>query len=277
MKIIHNYEIANLHRKQITDILIATLDYLKLEVVSQYRGAATGVEFKVMQKVNNEANAQQPIISAEEARKLVQACEKVQYYASKYFLGKGKWVTVAYDGEKLPTVFNDGEVIKYRAIQPQAQPEPVIVALDKINTRIDKKLESFHKDESFSTELKELAEKAIAKLECKPVDRHAALRAVYTKQVADKTERFYKWEVNLNKPGVPAVWIEEVPSFASYEEYRCTDISCYVSKDGEPAIRMLLSAVEELKFELGNDVDWFITIGHRYRVLSLAEGYVMEN
>jgi hypothetical protein len=39
-------------------------------------------------------------------------------------------------------------------------------------------------------------------------------------------------------------------------EYRCTDISCYVSKDDEPAIRMLRTEAQELQAALGDTVVW---------------------
>jgi hypothetical protein len=46
------------------------------------------------------------------------------------------------------------------------------------------------------------------------------------------------------------------PKFANGFQYRCTDISCYVSKDGEPAIRMLRTEAQELQRSLGDTVEW---------------------
>jgi hypothetical protein len=71
------------------------------------------------------------------------------------------------------------------------------------------------------------------------IDPHAALRAEYAKQVAEETTGFYLWECNLNAgKAIPAVWCLDPPLFRQGGEYRFTDISCMVSKDGEPAIRM---------------------------------------
>jgi hypothetical protein len=48
------------------------------------------------------------------------------------------------------------------------------------------------------------------------------------------------------------------PSWIKDVEYRCTDISCYISKDGEPAIRMLRTEAQKLQQQLGNTVEWRI-------------------
>jgi hypothetical protein len=50
---------------------------------------------------------------------------------------------------------------------------------------------------------------------------------------------FYLWE--YKNPSYDS-WRECIvaPRFVAEHGYRCTDISCYVSKDGEPAIRMLI-------------------------------------
>jgi hypothetical protein len=155
----------------------------------------------------------------------------------------------------------------------QAQPEPVIAALEEINKCIDKNLEEFHNEWAVSPELECLAEKAIAKLNSEPVETeeesnaswaaidapipHADLRVEYIRQrdAVPCELGFYLWErkdkgmADFAKLGVP-------PAFYPFHEYRCTDISCMVSKDGEPAIRMLRTEAQELQRKLGDTVEW---------------------
>jgi hypothetical protein len=95
------------------------------------------------------------------------------------------------------------------------------------------------------------------------VDKHATLRAEYAKQVAEGTTGFYLWE--LMTPANPDVWQQKLtddePHWTATTQYRCTDISCYVSKDGEPAIRMLRTEAQVLQRKTKNTHDWFTTGG----------------
>jgi hypothetical protein len=90
------------------------------------------------------------------------------------------------------------------------------------------------------------------------VDPHATLRAEYAKQVKDGTTGFYLWE--LMTTANPDVWQRkmtgEKPDWTATTQYRYIDISCMVSKDGEPAIRMLRTDAQELQAELGDTVEW---------------------
>jgi hypothetical protein len=156
----------------------------------------------------DKANAQQETyITAVQARELGASAE---YYAS----AEDYWKTCAFL-EVFPSAFEDGEVIKYRAIK-QAQPEPV--------------------------------------------DKHAALRAEYATQVAEGTTEFYLWEL---KNSATNGWekIFSTVGFYLHTEYRCTDISCMVSKDDEPAIRMLVMDAQKLQRWLGDTVKWFSPSG----------------
>jgi hypothetical protein len=64
------------------------------------------------------------------------------------------------------------------------------------------------------------------------------------------------WEFNYENRGWESVGLN-TPIFDNQHEYRCTDISCYVSKDGEPAIRMLRTEAQALQRKLGDTVEWF--------------------
>ena len=86
-----------------------------------------------------------------------------------------------------------------------------------------------------------------------PVDPHAALRAEYSKQVKEGTTGFYLWEFN----GFGWIGCNDVPSFSPIMQYRYTDISCMVSKDGEPAVRMLRTEAQELQRQTRDVCDWF--------------------
>lgn len=81
---------------------------------------------------------------------------------------------------------------------------------------------------------------------------HAALRAEYAKQVAEGATGFYLWEHSNSSKN----WIgTHKPDFSDMH-YRYTDISCMVSKDGEPAIRMTRDKAQELQRKLGDSVQW---------------------
>ena len=114
------------------------------------------------------------------------------------------------------------------AIQPQARPEPV--------SRFQ-----YDGHEELPTP--------------EPTDPHAADRIKYAKQVAEGTVGFYLWEYET--AGYPKQTCINAPEFRIGTVYRCTDISCYVSKDGEPAIRMLRTEAQKLQAETLETCDWF--------------------
>jgi hypothetical protein len=121
-----------------------------------------------------------------------------------------------------------------RARTEQAQPEPV------------------DNDAEF---LKRFKQNVLANVErALPVDPHAALRAEYAKQVQEGTTGFYLWE---RKRGMEPFSEVNYLMFFPDAQYRCTDISCYVSKDGEPAVRMLRSEAQELQHQTKDTHDWF--------------------
>jgi hypothetical protein len=95
---------------------------------------------------------------------------------------------------------------------------------------------------------------ALAKQQAQP-EPHPAYRAMYAKQVAEGTTGFYLWEFKNGMTG----WLNiktDLGIFHACNEYRCTDISCYVSKDGEPATRMLRTEAQALQRQLGDTFEW---------------------
>jgi hypothetical protein len=217
--------------------------------------------------IGQQANAQQETyITAEQARKLAAGAE--------YFMPEsGYWVHCG-NLENFPSTFEDGETIKYRAVK--AQPEPVdpddvrielVVALNCLASDFEIATYSLQK----GSEDRVKAEGAIAhamKIHAKhnqngriftnksePVDPHAALRAEYAKQVKEGTTGFYLWELQHYSAGKPYRPVS-YPLFLEDSVYRCTDISCYVSKDGGTAMRMLAADAKALQAELGDAVEW---------------------
>jgi hypothetical protein len=95
------------------------------------------------------------------------------------------------------------------------------------------------------------------------VDPHAALSTEYQRQrdAVPCELGFYLWEVD-HLGGNSYGKLTE-PYFHTEHEYRCTDISCYVSKDGEPAKRVLRTDAQKLQAELGDTVEWETPIGYR--------------
>jgi hypothetical protein len=91
--------------------------------------------------------------------------------------------------------------------------------------------------------------RAIKQAQSKPIDPHAAIRAEYAKQVEEGTTGFYLWELKNSTDKWVAIGY---PSWSSDCIYHCTDISCYVSKDGEPAIRMLTEEAASLLKNVGS-------------------------
>jgi hypothetical protein len=103
--------------------------------------------------------------------------------------------------------------------------------------------------------------RAIKQAQPEPVDPHAALRAEYAKQVAEGTTGFYLWEYKyeLQKEFITLDYSRFVGfNIAMHPDhnYRYTDISCYISKDGEPAIRMLRTEAQELQRKTKDTHDW---------------------
>jgi hypothetical protein len=98
--------------------------------------------------------------------------------------------------------------------------------------------------------------RAIKQAQPESVDPHAALRAEYAKQVAAGATGFYLWEFDYLIGPVGFQPLNTRPEFHPSMQYRCTDIICYVSKDGEPAIRMLRTEAQELQRKLGDTVVW---------------------
>jgi hypothetical protein len=77
--------------------------------------------------------------------------------------------------------------------------------------------------------------------------------------MAEGTTGFYLWEYRFssNQAWRPLDHEEFFPD----HRYRCTDISCYVSKDGEPAVRMLRTEAQELQRQTKDTHDWELN-GH---------------
>jgi hypothetical protein len=200
-----------------TPITITQLHYDIASVRLPPKQSVVAICNKAIEIALAEANAQQTYISAEEVRELGAGNAEFQDCT-------GVWHECESFGSicfHYPTTFNDGEVIKYRAIQAQqaAYPQP-------------------YKKE--------------------PLDPHAALRAEYQKQVAEGTTGFYLWELKTTYSN----WTDiGYPSWSSDCIYRCTDISCYVSKDGEPAIRMLRTDAQALFLKDEEDSTWFFFAG----------------
>jgi hypothetical protein len=209
-------------------------------------------------------------ITAEQARELGAGNAEFQYQ------GETKWRACNSDCR-----YNADPSIKYRAIK-QAQPEPVdpddvrielVVALNSLASDFEIATYSMQK----GSEDRVKAEGAIAhamKIHAKhnqngriftnkpePVDPHAALRAEYDKQVKEGTLGFYLWE-HYSEPDRLGWLRTEEPNFIAAYQYRYTDISCYVAKQGEPAKRMLRSEAKELQRKLGDTVEWFTPFGN---------------
>jgi hypothetical protein len=108
------------------------------------------------------------------------------------------------------------------------------------------------------------------KAQSEPVDKHAELRAEYAKQVAEGTTKFYLWEYR-DKHQIVAPWrMVRVPNF-TVSEYRYTDISCMVAKQGEPAVRMLRAEAQELQRQTDETHEWRLPNGS-YRNEMYANG-----
>jgi hypothetical protein len=181
-------------------------------------------------------------------------------------LGFGK-VLVRQKGEKYWQGVTDGfyysPQFEYRAIK-QAQPEPVqpAVDVDKVHPEWEFGSAPF-KDwcgkwfgsDSDETYLAKAVLSLPIKAQPEPTDKHTDVRAEYAKQVRDDTRHFYLWKHKA--PLLPLINCYGAPEFHPEYEYRCTDISCYVSKDGESAIRMLRTEAQELQAKTRDECDWF--------------------
>jgi hypothetical protein len=134
---------------------------------------------------------------------------------------------------------------KYRAIK-QAQPEPAYTQFTPYDT----------------AEKMRYIQSSIRQPE--PIDPHAALRAEYAKQVKEGTTGFYLWEVDWEEKPTGFTSCYQAPEFNLMRRYRCTDISCMVSKDGEPAVRMLRTEAQELQRQTKDTHDWFDTVSNNF-------------
>jgi hypothetical protein len=99
---------------------------------------------------------------------------------------------------------------------------------------------------------------------------HAALRAEYAKQVEEGTTGFYLWEYMNPMCDFWRTCIVD-PSWNPDKQYRCTDISCYVAKQGEPAKRMLRTEAQELQRQTDETHEWRLPNGS-YRNEVYANG-----
>jgi hypothetical protein len=185
---------------------------------------------------------------------------------------------------------------KYRAIK-QAQPEPVghIKLLGEIYGFLQSSCPEGIADEAFRVVPESLRAQAIAKYvgprddvgECVrhtqevgriEVDSHAELRAEYIRQrdAVPCELGFYLWE---GKNANSSNWQDATGFdifFAKDCEYRYTDISCYVSKDGDTAVRMLRTDAQKLQRETKDTHDWFmpnnLDVGIYFEPTFRAEG-----
>jgi hypothetical protein len=106
---------------------------------------------------------------------------------------------------------------------------------------------------------------------CIPVDPHADLRAEYAKQGIEGTTGFYLWEYKNNYMSDWRICNDEIHWLN--DEYRCTDISCYVSKDDEVvATRMLRTEAQELQRQTKDTHAWFNPSGGSNCYLFAAGG-----
>jgi hypothetical protein len=151
----------------------------------------------------------------------------------------------------------------YRTIK-QAQPEPVAsISKNEWNKRIRDSVDALLKEGGYTKESSARHNLSMMNFDVEQsaqpeqVDPNAALRAEYAKQVAEGTTGFYLWEFKSKDDfTAPTHWVEERPEFLPAFQYRYTDISCMVSKDGEPAIRMLRTDAQELQRKMGDTVTW---------------------
>jgi hypothetical protein len=219
----------------------------------------------------DKANAQQETyITADEARKL--GAGNTEWRHSIY---KPDWTLCGKRCEYKSVI--DGTHLQYRTIK-QSQPEPAdpTKLLGEIYGFLQSTCPEGIADEAFRVVPESLRAQAIAKHveprdevgECvrhtqeagrAEVDPHATLRAEYAKQVALGTTGFYLWEYRFssNQAWTPLDHEEFFPD----HRYRYTDISCYVSKDGESAIRMLRTEARELQRQTKDTHDWFAPAG----------------
>jgi hypothetical protein len=139
-------------------------------------------------------------------------------------------------------------------VTTQAQPEPVreydeAAFLKRFEQNLNRDNEDFFR----------VTEPADPHADNFAEESHPAYRALYDKQVKEGTTGFYLWELMTTTN--PDVWQQKTtgdePHWTATTQYRCTDISCYVSKDGEPAIRMLRTEAQELQAKLGDTVEWW--------------------
>ena len=153
------------------------------------------------------------------------------------------------------------------AIQPELTNSTVVAECNRCNALIDAYNKAINQPEpALSMEMRIENEASLAweRLYPKePVDPHAALRAKYARQrdAVPCELGFYLWEgcKDATTPWQNATGHHI--NFAPDCQFRCKDISCYVSKDGEPAIRMLRTDAQKLQAETKDVCDWFYDNG----------------
>jgi hypothetical protein len=193
-------------------------------------------EQKSIEMIRNiDIDWQEPYITAAQARELGAG-------NAEYSLDEDVWCVCSDRCEYGTVARYSQKQYKYRAIKAQTEP-------------VDNDVEFLKRfKENVLTDVNRA-------LQSEPLDPHASLRAEYIRQrdAVPCELGFYLWECNLNAgKTIPAVWCLDPPLFREGREYRYTDISCYVSKDGESAIRMLRTEAQELHRTLGNTVYWGI-------------------
>jgi hypothetical protein len=145
-------------------------------------------------------------------------------------------------------------------------PEVRATLADIAQSTIDRLRDHFTQPEPADNDaefLKRFKQNVLADVErALQADKHAALRAEYAKQVAEGTIGFYLWEYCYSVSMIDFSPVaDQVPLFDRNAKYRCTDISCYVSKDGKPAIRILRREAQALQRQTAGTHDWFTSNG----------------
>jgi hypothetical protein len=189
-----------------------------------------------------QCHPQETYITAAQARELGAGAE---YYMSM----EKRWGSCQFL-EVFPSAFEDGEIIKYRAIK-QAQPEPT-VEFTKAEAEEICRGNQPHRVEKFRRQAAAVG--AVLSLDG---NMWCVLKGENLQNgVSGFGETPYKALMLFQKN----VELALKPVVAFCRPYD-PNLYCQVSEDGEPAIRMLIEAAEQLRCNLGSSVDWFITVG----------------
>jgi hypothetical protein len=105
--------------------------------------------------------------------------------------------------------------------------------------------------------------RAIKQAQPEPVDPHATFRAEYQRQrnAVPCELGFYLWEFKRSQETKFSTIKTSLGEFYNGYDYRCTDVSCMVSKDGKPAVRMLRTDAQKLQRQTKDTHDWFYDNG----------------